>query len=117
MTGHQNESIAEHVDDPVPQVLSDPSLQKRKVPLLVACNKSDQGAKAHTVDFIQKRLEKELEAVQSTRASLGEGAVQGYGIAKDGEAFSFARLKGLMATFVSTAALTGEIDQIKAFLC
>jgi signal recognition particle receptor subunit beta len=45
------------------EVLSAPSLARRRVPLLLACNKQDMGSKAHTVDFIRKRLEKELDQV------------------------------------------------------
>ncbi len=41
------------------QVLSDPVLQRKGVPLLLVCNKTDEGAKAHTTDFVRKRLEKE----------------------------------------------------------
>jgi hypothetical protein len=31
--------------------------------VLLACNKQDMGSKAHTVEFIRKRLERELDAV------------------------------------------------------
>ena len=42
------------------EVLTHPAVRKRRVPVLLACNKADHGAKAHTVDFIRKRLEKEM---------------------------------------------------------
>eukprot|EP00951_Prasinocladus_malaysianus_P007038 scaffold50307_cov56-Prasinocladus_malaysianus.AAC.1 len=41
-------------------VLSHPALSRGRVPVLVACNKSDLGAKAHTIEFIRKKLEKEV---------------------------------------------------------
>lgn len=42
------------------EVLSEPPIQKHHVPLMLACNKADEGARAHTVDFVRKRLEREM---------------------------------------------------------
>lgn len=42
------------------QVLTYPAVYKRRLPLLLACNKADQGARAHTVDFLRRRLEREV---------------------------------------------------------
>ena len=42
------------------EILNHPYVRKRRIPLVIACNKSDEGAKAHTVDFVRKRLEKEM---------------------------------------------------------
>ena len=42
------------------EVLSEPPIQKHRVPLMLACNKADEGARAHTVDFVRKRLEREM---------------------------------------------------------
>ena len=44
-------------------MLSHPSVVARRLPVLLACNKADQGHKAHTLDFIRKRLEKEIDQV------------------------------------------------------
>ena len=46
-------------------LLSHPAVAKRKLPVLLACNKADQGTKAHTVEFVRKRLEKEIDQVRS----------------------------------------------------
>ena len=42
------------------EVLAHRSVAGRRLPVLLAANKSDAGIKAHTVDFIRKRLEREL---------------------------------------------------------
>lgn len=44
-------------------VLAHPVIQQNRIPILLACNKIDMGLKAHSVDFIRKRLEKELDQV------------------------------------------------------
>ena len=48
------------------QVLTYPAVFKRRLPLLLACNKADQGARAHTVDFLRRRLEREVAALALT---------------------------------------------------
>jgi signal recognition particle receptor subunit beta len=42
------------------EVLSNPAFARYKVPVLLACNKGDLGAKAHTIEFVRKKLEKEM---------------------------------------------------------
>lgn len=42
------------------EILVHPTVRKRRIPVLLACNKSDEGAKAHTVEFVRKRLEREM---------------------------------------------------------
>lgn len=44
------------------------------MPVLLACNKSDVGVKAHTPEFIRKMLEKEL-CVDENSLSRGGGEV------------------------------------------
>ena len=98
------------------QVLSDKTIQKRRVPLLLVCNKTDLGTKAHTSDFLRKRLEKEVEALRSTRATLGEAALQGLNLAKSGEAFTFAKLKSPKVSIASGSALAGDLKEVVEFL-
>ncbi len=52
-------------------LLAHPAVAKRRLPVLLACNKMDMGAKAHTVHFIQKRLEKEIDQVGRNREGPG----------------------------------------------
>lgn len=49
-------------------VLSDPVVAKRRIPLLIACNKQDE-AKAKSAKVLQKQLEKEVHAIRQTRAA------------------------------------------------
>ena len=42
------------------EILAHSAVRKHRIPVLIACNKSDEGAKAHTVDFVRKRLEREM---------------------------------------------------------
>ncbi len=86
------------------------------MPLLLVCNKTDEGARAHTADFIRKRLEKELEALRSTRATLGEGAARGQPIAREGETFSFAALKSPKVATANASALKNDIEELLSFL-
>lgn len=52
------------------RLLTSPVVRGRGLPILVACNKSDGGAKAHTVDFIRKRMEKDINDILATRNSM-----------------------------------------------
>ena len=62
-------ALTRHMHQPVwrlhdgMQVLTCPAVYKRRLPLLLACNKADQGARAHTVDFLRRRLEREVAAL------------------------------------------------------
>lgn len=97
-------------------MISDSTIQKRGVPILIVCNKTDEGARAHTADFIRKRLEKELEALRGTRATLDEGAAKGLPIAKGGEAFTFAALRSPKVLVATASALKGDLEELQAFL-
>ena len=57
-----------HVADFLYTVLSDPLVSKRRLPILVACNKQDE-AKAKSAKVLQKQLEKEVHAIRETRAA------------------------------------------------
>ena len=42
------------------EVLAARGVAGRRLPLLLAANKADHGPKAHTPDFVRRRLEREL---------------------------------------------------------
>lgn len=106
------------------EVLSHPALARRRVPLLLACNKQDMGTKAHTVEFIRKRLEKELDQLRSTRSTLGDvgGNAAGGGVqlGVPGEPFTFeahARARGMrVATAGVSAVDKGGAAEVEAFI-
>ncbi len=42
------------------EVLTHPSIAKRRVPILLACNKMDLETQAHSIDFVRRTLEKQV---------------------------------------------------------
>ncbi|KDD73132.1 hypothetical protein H632_c2503p1 [Helicosporidium sp. ATCC 50920] len=51
-------------------VLTFPEVVSRRIPVLIACNKADLGSRAHSLEFVKRRLEKELEELRESRADL-----------------------------------------------
>ncbi|PSC68940.1 signal recognition particle receptor subunit beta-like [Micractinium conductrix] len=106
------------------EVLSSPALAKRRAPVLLACNKQDAGSRAHTVEFIRKRLEKELDQLRSTRGTLGDvnGGSGGGGapLGAPGEPFTFeshARAHGVRVTTAGVSAVDrGGVAEVEAFI-
>jgi signal recognition particle receptor subunit beta len=104
------------------QVLTHPAVHRRRLPLLLACNKADQGARAHTVDFLRRRLERELEALRGTRGALaGDGgdAPGRPALAQPGQAFSFealARTRGPRVSAAALSALQGDVASVTDFM-
>ena len=105
-------------------MLTHPVIAGRRLPVLVACNKADAGAKAHTVDFIRKRLEKEIDGMRSTRGALGgDNAASQAAILSSapGEAFTFESLatvgKGPVVSCAAVSALdSGGVKDVENFL-
>lgn len=58
--------VAEQLYD----VLASKAVSSRQMPVLLLANKADMGAKAHSVEFIRKRLEKALDQLRTTRADV-----------------------------------------------
>ncbi|KAK9842265.1 hypothetical protein WJX81_003543 [Elliptochloris bilobata] len=104
------------------EVLTNAAVFKRRLPLLLACNKADQGARAHTVDFLRRRLEREVEALRGTRDTLGgeAGGQRGsFALARPGQAFSFdaqARGGGPRVSAGALSALTGDVTSVTEFV-
>lgn len=111
-------------------VLSHPVVTGRCLPVLLACNKADAGTKAHTVDFIRKRLEKELDQIRQTRGTLADQAENhssthasssSYAVLGNSApgTFTFAGLgaKGPLVTCASVSAVdTGGVSDVEAFI-
>ena len=91
---------------------------KRGLQLCVACNKADHGPKAHTVEFIRKRLEKEVEQLRTTRKTLGEES-NVTALGSEAQPFSFEgmhKARRWQTQFVSISALEGEIGAVASFI-
>ena len=83
-------------------VLAHPVIQQNRIPILLACNKIDMGLKAHSVDFIRKRLEKELDQVWG--GFEWEGMRRYWGRVAMGPEWHFG---GCVGTGMVTGRLTG----------
>ncbi|CAI5461478.1 unnamed protein product [Closterium sp. Yama58-4] len=102
------------------ELLSSAAVQRRRVPLLLACNKMEK-VTAHSVEFIRKQLEKELEKLRSSRhsmASVGsskDGGSQGLVLKSTGGVFRHIKLclfLAIMATAQPLEASEEECDRI-----
>jgi len=105
--------IAEHMYD----IFAHPGLGRRRVPVMLACNKSDK-VTAHTVDFIRKRLEKDIDTLRKTRGSLadsggGSGAEKFLG--SKTEAFKFSQFS-MPVTAGSVSVLKNNLGEVVSFM-
>ena len=103
------------------EVLSHSSVMRRRTPLLLACNKSDLGARAHTVDYVRKRLEKEIEQLRTTRRTLSDnvGKRETDALGQQGNVFTFeglAKVRGQHVTATSISAADGDIRPVISFI-
>jgi signal recognition particle receptor subunit beta len=103
-------------------VLSHSAVASRALPLLLACNKSDV-PKAHSVDFIRKRLEGQIEQMRGTRGTLGDdgAAAAAAALGAPGQAFTFAALgaagPGPRIELASASALeAGGVADVESFI-
>lgn len=98
------------------EVLTHPSVSRRRVPILLACNKMDLETQAHTVDFIRRTLERQLDAMRKTRTALSpEAAAKAAVLGKGDKPLSLAALRNSV-TVQPISALTGDVASVHAFL-
>ncbi|KAK9828645.1 hypothetical protein WJX72_001279 [[Myrmecia] bisecta] len=104
------------------EVLANATVRKRRLPVLLACNKADMGPKAHTVEFIRKRLEKEIDQLRSTRNAMGDGTrvSSEKDLLRDAsEPFSFDALvksKGPKVSSASLSAAAPDTVELERFI-
>lgn len=112
------------------RLLTNPVIRGRGIPILVACNKSDGGAKAHSVDFIRKRLEKMIfdlytsDTGNSGLDSIGKEEAREHNILTGSEdAFTFSDLaekrkyhRPLRVSFEKISVKENDIDAVEAFI-
>lgn len=96
-------------------VLSDPIVNKRKLPVLVACNKQDE-PKAKAAKVIANQLEKELNNIRATRSAALEstdGSDDGsVVIGHPGRDFAYGDLKLLLEFVNCTSADEKGLEQV-----
>ncbi|GBF88895.1 signal recognition particle receptor subunit beta-like [Raphidocelis subcapitata] len=111
VTPHRTEAA-----DLLYEVLSNPAVARRRVPILVVANKMDLELEAHSVEFIRKTLEKQLDAMRRTRtAAIGKDAGAAPALGAAGKPFSFAGLPNKVA-LAQASAKTGALEEVVAFI-
>lgn len=111
----QKEQIAQQLYE----VLAHPLLSKRRMPVLLACNKVDCGAKAHTSEFIRKRLEKGIDQQRTTQASVTSEGGKIDALMSVPEPFTFANLAkahGPSLSVVEISATGGDVKPVRDFI-
>ncbi|CAI5494950.1 unnamed protein product [Closterium sp. Naga37s-1] len=102
------------------ELLSSAAVQRRRVPLLLACNKMEK-VTAHSVEFIRKQLEKEIEKLRSSRhsmASVGsskDGGSQGLVLKSTGGVFRFADCVNPV-TFAECSVASDNLNDVETFI-
>eukprot|EP00879_Flechtneria_rotunda_P005934 GHRR01006240.1.p1 GENE.GHRR01006240.1~~GHRR01006240.1.p1 ORF type:complete len:271 (+),score=67.33 GHRR01006240.1:329-1141(+) len=99
------------------ELLVNPLLQRRRTAVLIACNKADLDEDAHSIDFIRKTLEKQLDTMRKTKtAAIGkDSGSQVPALGSLNKPFS---LQGLpnKVVLAECSAKEGQLDDIKAFI-
>lgn len=96
-------------------ILTKASVVKRKIPLLILCNKVDK-VTAHTKEFIRKQLEKEIDKLRTSRTAVSDADISSeFTLGVPGEAFSFSQCINKV-TVAEASALTGEILPLEQFI-
>ncbi|KAK8614279.1 hypothetical protein V6N13_122643 [Hibiscus sabdariffa] len=104
-------SVSEYLYD----ILTRASVVKKKIPVLICCNKSDK-VTAHTKDFIRKQLEKEIEKLRASRSAISAADISNdFTLGVPGEVFAFSQCRNAV-TIVEASGLKGEIAEVEQFI-
>lgn len=96
-------------------VLSKAWVVKKKIPVLIVCNKMDK-VTAHSTDFIRKQLEKEIDKLRVSRNVVSDADVTSeVTIGKEGEPFKFTQCINKV-TIAESSVLTDRITDIQQFI-
>nr|DAD36048.1 TPA_asm: hypothetical protein HUJ06_006687 [Nelumbo nucifera] len=96
-------------------ILTKASVVKRKIPVLILCNKTDK-VTAHTKEFIRKQLEKEIDKLRASRTAISAADITNeYTLGVTGEAFAFSQCLNTVAV-AEASGQTGEIVQVEQFI-
>ncbi|KAK2966532.1 hypothetical protein RJ640_019061 [Escallonia rubra] len=96
-------------------ILTKASVVKKKIPLLILCNKVDK-VTAHTKEFIRKQLEKEIDKLRASRTALSAADISNeFTLGVPGETFAFSQCHNKV-TVAEASGLTGDISQLEEFI-
>ncbi|KAK6776309.1 hypothetical protein RDI58_027310 [Solanum bulbocastanum] len=97
------------------EILTKASVVKKKVPVLLLCNKVDK-VTAHTAEFIRKQLEKEIDKLRTSRTAISDADISNeYTLGVPGEPFAFSQCHNRIIV-AEASGLTGEISQLEKFI-
>eukprot|EP00878_Enallax_costatus_P021529 GHUV01022794.1.p2 GENE.GHUV01022794.1~~GHUV01022794.1.p2 ORF type:complete len:149 (+),score=42.29 GHUV01022794.1:368-814(+) len=99
------------------EILVNPGVQKQRIPVLIACNKADLEEEAHSVEFIRKTLEKQLDAMRKTKTvGIGKDAAsQSPALGTLDKPFSLQGLRNKVV-LAECSALQGQLADVKSFI-
>ncbi|WCJ43376.1 P-loop containing nucleoside triphosphate hydrolases superfamily protein [Euphorbia peplus] len=96
-------------------ILTKATVVKRKVPVLICCNKTDK-VTAHSKEFIRKQLEKEIDKLRTSRSRVSEADIaDDFTLGIPGEAFSFSHCSNKV-TVAESSGLNGDISEVEQFI-
>ncbi|KAM7269698.1 hypothetical protein ACFE04_025195 [Oxalis oulophora] len=96
-------------------ILTKATVVRKKIPVLICCSKTDK-VTAHTKEFIQRQLEKEIEKLRASRSAVSDADVTNEcTLGVPGEAFSFTHCLNKVSV-ADASGLTGEISQVELFI-
>lgn len=98
------------------EVLTHPTVARRRLPVLLACNKADLETQAHSVDFCRRTIEKQLDAMRKTRIALGgESGRAITALGKPDKPLSLSTLRSPISA-TSISAEKGDVAEVTRFL-
>ncbi|GLC43626.1 hypothetical protein PLESTB_000401800 [Pleodorina starrii] len=97
------------------EVLTHPVVARRRLPVLLACNKADLETQAHSVDFCRRTIEKQLDAMRKTRLALGGDAGRAIAaLGKPDKPLSLGALRSPISA-ASISAEKGDVVEVMRF--
>ncbi|CAI9104973.1 OLC1v1003778C1 [Oldenlandia corymbosa var. corymbosa] len=97
------------------EILTSASVVKRKIPLLILCNKVEK-VTAHTKEFVRKQLEKEIDKLRASRTVVSDADVTNeFTLGTPGETFTFSQCLN-QVTIAEASGLTGDVLQLEDFI-
>ncbi|PRQ19625.1 putative signal recognition particle receptor, beta subunit, small GTPase superfamily, ARF type [Rosa chinensis] len=104
-------AVSEYLYD----LLTKASVVKKKIPILILCNKTDK-VTAHSKEFIRKQLEKEIDKLRASRSAISTADIANdFTLGVLGEPFSFTQCQNKV-TVAEAAGIIGEVAEVERFI-